>query len=453
MSLAFSSLIAFIIALGALVTVHEFGHFSVARRMGVKVLRFSIGFGKPLLRWQGKDGTTEYVIAAIPLGGYVKMLDEREGEVDPAERHLAFNNQPLWSRIAIVSAGPFANIMMAVVIYALVFSLGITGLKPVVGDISPDSAAGMAGFEQQDLIVAVEDRDVHTWQETRIQILDALMSHDDFVVRVLTSEGLERNRTVKPASEDILKREGDVLENIGLSAWRQDASPVVVDVEKGSAAQKAGLQSGDIIISTNGQPVKSLNTWIDLVKDSASSLLVLEVERNGERISIMVTPTEIEENGEKIGRVGAMVSSSALNQDMLVQVQYSLPVSILKAAEKTYHMSVLTLKMIGELITGRASARNISGPITIAEYAGRSASIGFQYYLDFIAFISVSLAVLNILPIPLLDGGHLLYYLVELVKGSPVSESVEAIGQRIGIVLLACLMTLALFNDLTRLLS
>ncbi len=454
MSLAFSSLIAFIVALGVLVTAHEFGHYWVARRMGVKVLRFSIGFGKPLFRWRWKNNDTEFVLAAIPLGGYVKMLDEREGEVTPAERAYAFNNQSVWSRIAIVCAGPLANVLMAIVVYALVFSIGISGMKPVVGEVEIDSIAAQAGFMAKDRILAVDGEQVETWQQTRLALLDSVMSRGSVSIQVETETGFERERNLYLRDSMLLKQEGDILENIGLTRWWPDISPVISKVEAGSAAEMAGLKPGDQIISTNENSVKSLREWVEIVQSSPSKQLDLKVIRDGETITKSITPIEVDREGKRIGYVGAGVTvPREVNQKMIVLVRYAFPESVVKAGKKTYSMSVLTFKMIGELITGRASVRNISGPITIAEYAGRSFSIDFRYYLDLIAFISISLAVLNILPIPLLDGGHLLYYLVELVKGSPVSEAFEAIGQKIGILLLACLMALAIYNDLTRLLS
>jgi regulator of sigma E protease len=452
MSLAFSSLIAFIVALGVLVTVHEFGHFWVARRLGVKVLRFSVGFGKPLLSWRGKDGVTEYVIAAIPLGGYVKMLDEREGEVKPEERHLAFNNQNVWSRIAIVCAGPLANVIMAILVYALVYSLGITGIKPVVGDIESDSIADIAGFKTKDLITEVVDEPVSTWQQVRIEMLDALMSHDDFAVKVKTAEGADEIRYLQIRDIELLKLEGDIIKNLGLSPWWPVIEPVIGEVEAGAAAERAGLQVGDRLLEANGELIESWYDWVEVIQASPEQPIKLLVKRQDTELEITVIPDKVDIEGRTIGRVGAAALPTNAS-DMRVLVRYGVPMSVIKAFGKTYNMATLTFRMIGELVTGRASAKNISGPIAIAEYAGRSASISIRYYLDFIAFISISLAVLNILPIPLLDGGHLLYYIVELVKGSPVSETVEAIGQRIGIALLACLITLALFNDLTRLLS
>ncbi|MBN1379441.1 MAG: RIP metalloprotease RseP [Gammaproteobacteria bacterium] len=455
MSLAFGSLIAFIVALGALVIVHEFGHYWVARRLGVKVLRFSIGFGKPLLRWRGKDNSTEYVVAAIPLGGYVKMLDEREGPVSPQERHLAFNNKSIWARIAIVCAGPFANVIMAILVYTVVYSMGITGIKPIVGDIQKESVAEIAGFKSKDLIIAVAGKPVGTWQQVRLETLDALMSHDNFTIRVKTADDIEEDRFLRVRDAGLLKSEGDIIDNLGLLPWWPTIEPVIGEVIENGSADRAGLKAGDRLLKGNDKLIESWRDWVEIIQNSPGQEVKLLVLRQHNEIEIFIIPDKVEVEGQTIGRVNARPAASSSDeiQDLQILVRFSIPVSFIKALEETYSMSALTFKMIGELVTGRASVRNISGPISIAEYAGRSASIGLQYYLNFIAFISISLAVLNLLPIPLLDGGHLLYYLVELVKGSPVSESVEAIGQRIGIALLACLMTLALFNDITRLLS
>lgn len=455
MSLALSSVIAFVVALGVLVTVHEFGHFWVARRFGVKVLRFSIGFGRPLLRWGGRSGGTEYVLAAIPLGGYVKMLDEREGEVRPEERHLAFNTQKVWPRIAIVCAGPLANVIMAILLYMLVYTLGITGIKPLIGEVEPGSYAAEAGFAKQDLIIDVAGHPVSTWQQVRLETLDALMGHDDFAVRVKTADGKEQNRILNVHNAGLLKLEGDIIDNLGLRPWLPQIEPVLGKLTPGAAAERAGLETGDRILRANGQNVESWGNWVQIIRNSPNQKVRLLVQRGDAQLELSVVPDKVEAEGQNIGRIGALplTRDDTEMQDVRVLIRYSVPASFIKAVEKTLNMARLSFEMIGELITGNASAKNISGPITIAEYAGRSFDVSFQYYLDFIAFISISLAVLNILPVPLLDGGHLLYYLIELVKGSPVSESVEAIGQRIGIALLACLMTLALFNDLTRLLS
>lgn len=456
MSFILSSIVAFLIALGILVTVHEFGHFWVARKLGVKVLRFSVGFGKPLLRFQRAPESTEYVLAAIPLGGYVKMLDEREGEVPAEEKHLAFNTQSVWTRIAIVCAGPFANVVLAVLFYTIVFSTGIPDRKPIIGDVEPNSIAAAAGFENQDEIVAIAKQPISTWQQVRLAFLDQLLAEEEFSVTVRTSMGSDQQRYLNLTGHQLLKQEGDILQNIGLNEWWPTLEPIIDELTPGQAAERAGLHTGDRVLQVNDISVSSWSEWAKLVRQYPEQAIVVLVDRDGERLEIEVIPASYDHGGKIIGRVGAtpLVTDNFKKQvdDLRVLVKYPLHSAFVKAFVKSWQMSVRMFKMIGELITGGASLKNVSGPITIADYAGKSARISISYYIDLIAFISISLAVLNILPIPLLDGGHLLNYIIELIKGSPVSEQVEALGQRIGIVLLACLMSLALYNDITRLL-
>lgn len=448
------SLLAFVVALGILVTVHEFGHFWVARRLGVKVLRFSIGFGKPLLRHRRKNDPTEYVVSALPLGGYVKMLDEREGEVKPEEKHLAFNNQPVWSRMAIVCAGPLFNILLAVVVYAAVFSIGITGIKPVVGSVVENSFAEQAGFRGDDEIVTVDSRPVRTWQEARIAILEAVIDEDDVDFGVLTQDGETRSRVVRLSGEKILKDQGDIIERLGFLPWETEIDLEVAEVKAGSAAEKAGLLAGDVILATDGKKVRSLQEWVGYVQKRPGQDIELQVLRDRATVGLTVTPEAKSSEQGTVGIVGAAVGVSGdPYREHRVTVRYNPVVSVGKGLQKTWDMTLLTFRMIGELITGSASVRNISGPITIAEYAGKTARIGLSYFLDLLAIISVSLAVLNILPVPLLDGGHLLYFVIEIIKGSPVSERAQLVGQNIGIIILGCLMTLAFYNDIARILG
>lgn len=448
------SLLAFIVALGILVTVHEFGHFWVARRLGVKVLRFSIGFGKPLWRYRRKGDPTEYVLAALPLGGYVKMLDEREGEVEPEERHLAFNNKSVWSRIAIVSAGPLFNILLAVVVYTAVFCIGITGIKPVVGSVVESSFVEQAGFQAGDEITAVESQTVRTWQEVRLAVLDTIIDGDDIDIGVMTRGGDTRIRTIRLNEKRILKDQGDIIQMLGFQLWEPRIEPVIAEVIAGGAAEKAGLLAGDKILAVDGEKVESWRQWAQYVRQRPERSIELQVLRENRTIELTVVPESKPSEEGAIGMVGAAVNVPGdLYREHRVMVRYNPVVATGKGLQKTWDMTLLTFRMIGELITGGASVRNISGPITIAEYAGKTASIGLSYFLDLLAIISVSLAVLNILPIPLLDGGHLLYFVIEIIKGSPVSERVQIVGQNIGILILACLMTLAFYNDIARLLG
>lgn len=454
MSLFIVSVIAFLIALGILVTVHEYGHFWVARKCGVKVLRFSVGFGKPLYSYQRTPDSTEYVLASIPLGGYVKMLDEREAEVNPEERHLAFNQKSVWSRIAVVSAGPIANFLLAIVFFSLVFIVGIVGIKPIVGEVSPDSVAARAGLAKHDEIVKVLDTPVETWQQARLAILDQLVEQDKFTVTVRSSTAGLQDKRLDFSQSRILEQDGDVIENLGVRPWWPEVQPEVAKVVAGSAAEAAGILVGDRIIAVNNQPITSISQWREVVAAHPEQEIVFDIVRDSKTFQLPITPKSQTENGKRFGFVGiGPVSPADQVEHMRVLVQYSFVEALWRGTVKAWDMSVLTVRMIGKLITGNASVKNVSGPITIAEYAGRSANLGLSFYLNLIAIFSISLAVLNLLPIPLLDGGHLLYYLVELVKGSPVSEHVEAIGQRVGFAMLGCLMLLAFYNDITRLLS
>ncbi len=452
MSQILISLIAFIVALGILVAVHEFGHFWVARKLGVKVLRFSVGFGKPIWSYRHSDDSTEYAVAAIPLGGYVKMLDEREGEVKPEERHMAFNTQPVGSRIAIVLAGPVFNFLLAIVLYSLVFALGITGIKPVVGEVAAGSPAEQAGFKSEETITMVQNKPVRTWQEVRLGVLDAAIEDNTISFEVLTPGGSEQRRLIQLAGIQLLKEQGDIIQKLGLQMWRPVLEPVIDKVVAGSAAEKYGLQPGDRILTANGQQISAWSEWVALAREHPLEKIELQLQRDDRLLTTVIVPDSKEENGKAIGFVGVSVKPPVDEpKDMRVLVQYSMLDSMWRGLTKSIDMTLLTFRMIGELIVGNASPRNISGPITIAEYAGKSASIDLSYFIDFVAIISISLAVLNILPIPLLDGGHLLYYLIEIIKGSPVSEKVQLVGQNIGIFILVCLMSLAFYNDITRL--
>jgi regulator of sigma E protease len=404
------------------------------------------------LRYRRKNDPTEYVISALPLGGYVKMLDEREGEVMPEERHLAFNNQSVWSRIAIVSAGPLFNILLAIVVYTAVFCIGITGIKPVVGGVVENSFVEQAGFQAGDEIVTVDARKVRTWQEVRLEVLETVMGDDDIDIGVVTQGGENRTRTIQLHGEKILREQGDIIEVLGFRVWEPErVEPVISEILPGGAAEKAGLMAGDKILVVDGEPVESWIQWVKYVRQRPGQSIALRVLRQDHMVELTVVPESKPSKEGSIGMVGAMVDDPY--HDHRVMVRYNPAVALGKGLLKTWDMTLLTFHMIGELITGSASVRNVSGPITIAEYAGKTASIGLSYFLDLLAIISVSLAVLNILPIPLLDGGHLLYFVIEIIKGSPISERTQLIGQNIGIIILGCLMTLAFYNDIARLLG
>ena len=451
------SIVAFIVAIGVLVTVHEYGHFWVARKMGVKVLRFSVGFGKPLwLRRAGPD-QTEYVIASIPFGGYVKMLDEREDEVPAEDLDRAFNRKSVWRRIAIVVAGPAFNFLFAIVAYYLIFLVGVTGLKPVVGAIAPEAPAYTAGVQPGDLILSVNGIETPTWEKAHFTLLEESVSSEQLILQVRSDDAEIRERVIDIRNLALLEKEQiNLMRDLGLSRWQPVGPPIIDEVIDGGAAAEAALLAGDRIVSLDGIEIETTGQWVELVRSNAETTMVLRVLRDGERVDLDLTPRSRTEDGETFGFIGVrhrVDVPEAVLEDMRVQERYGPVEGLVAAADKTWRMTWLTLKVLGKLVVGEASVRNLSGPITIADYAGKSARIGLEPFLAFLAIISISLGVLNLLPVPMLDGGHLLYYLVELFKGSPVSEQTEIVGQKVGIVLLFCLMSIALYNDLLRLVS
>lgn len=448
------SLAAFVVAIGVLVTVHEFGHYWVARRLGVKVLRFSIGFGKPLWkRTFGKD-QTELVVAALPLGGYVKMLDEREGDVAVAELPRAFNRQPVKTRIAVVVAGPAFNFLFAIIVYWAMFVTGVPGMKPVVGEVTPGSYAAEAGIRGNDEILAVNGESTPTWEATVLALLEAdLDGLERVAVTIRDDDGQERHLQAHFESPDELLKKGGVLENFGLSPWQPPA--MIESLVAGGAGERAGLLPGDQVVLADGVAISNWGQWVDFVRERPGQEIAVQVLRNGEAVSLTVRPDSITDSGREIGRIGAYVQLPDDEQraTMRVVVRYGLLRAVPEALDKTWQVTMLTLRTLWKMVSGRASVENLSGPITIAQYAGQSAAIGLASFLGFLGIVSVSLGVLNLLPVPVLDGGHLLFYLVELVKGSPVTDAIQLAGQKIGIVLLLALMSLAFYNDLIRLLD
>lgn len=446
-------LLAFIVAVGIIVTVHEFGHYWAARKLGVKVLRFSVGFGKPLLKHVSSKDKIEYVLASIPLGGYVKMLDEREGEVPRYIVRQAFNRQPVWKRFVIVSAGPAFNFVFAVLAYWMAFMVGVEGIKPTVGEVLHDSIARKAEIKSGDTFIYVEDVAVQTWQQTLIQLLDKALESGAAKVTLRSKDSSQRVVALDLSDTNHLLSEGELLEKIGITPWRYRLEPVFGEIDSG-VAKTAGMRAGDRVISVDGEEV---NSWVDLVtyvRAHAGVSIDMLIRRNGENINFVLVPERVNENGETFGRIGVypFVDQALLDRQRVI-VRYNLFDAVVKGIVETWEHSILTLKILWRLVKGEASLKNISGPITIAEYAGGAAAIGFSAFVSALALISIAIGILNLLPIPALDGGHLLYYLIEIVKGSPVSEQFEMVGQRVGIIVLIGLMSLAFYNDIHRLLQ
>ena len=452
-----NSVLAFVVAIGILVTIHEFGHYWVARLCGVKVLRFSVGFGKPLwIKKAGKD-QTEYVIAAIPLGGFVKMLDEREGPVDDSELNRSFNRQSVAKRFAIVFAGPAFNFIFAIVAYTLMYMNGVNGIKPIIGDVANPSAAFSAQVHKKDLILSVNDIETPSWQKTRLTLMQQAIDSPQLNLHVQGENLQTRSLTLDATGLDFLQDEkSDIVKKLGLSMWRPDIPPVIDEVIAGGAAEEAGLQANDKIISLDNRLVTNVHDWVERIRASADKTISLVVERDNQRVVLSMTPRSRYQEGETFGFIGVknvVIIPPELREQLRSIEQYGLFGALSEAIDKTWNMSTLTLKVLGKLVIGEASVKNLSGPITIAKYAGLSAQIGLEQFFAFLAIISISLGVLNLLPIPVLDGGHLFFYCIEIIKGSPVSETMEAFGQRIGLTLLLMLMSIAIYNDVLRLIE
>lgn len=452
MSLLLTTL-AFIVALGVLIVVHEYGHYLVARLCGVKVLRFSVGFGRPLLTRRGRDGT-DWVIAAVPFGGYVKMLDEREAPVAAPELPRAFNRQSVWRRTAIVAAGPVANFLFAIAVYAGLFMYGLPEARPVIGPPPAASAAADAGLHSGDTIVAVNGEAIATWQQLRWRVLKGALQGEQL--------RLERIGEQSHLSEVVLDlsrfagtdAERDLMAAIGLQLYRPPLEPVLGQVEADSPAEHGGLRSGDRILRIDGRAIDRWSALVAAVRAGPEQALRFTILRDGHEEQLSVTPEAREIDGQRIGRIGAAPFVPPTHAErILVRTQYSLVEAVGLAADKTLDIAVFSLRMLGKMLLGEVSWKHLSGPVTIADYAGQSAQAGWISYLTFLALISISLGVLNLLPIPLLDGGHLMYYALEVIKGSPVSDRVMELGQRVGLTLLLIMMAFAFYNDLNRLFS
>ena len=446
----FWNLGSFILALGILVAIHEYGHFWVARNMGVKVLRFSIGFGKPLLKWHDKY-KTEYVIAAIPLGGYVKMLDERVDEVPANERHLSFNAKSVQARIAIVAAGPVANFLFAIVALAAMYMVGVQSVKPVVGSITEGSRAEQAGIMPSQHIIKIGDDDVATWQDATFSLMSSLGEQSvDVTVR---DENLQtRVKTLNLDGWKLDQQDVPPLSSLGIVPFRPQATLTIAAVTKNSAAEQANLQAKDIILAVNGETISNWQQLVNLITQSANKSLQFSVKRQDSIKTITVTPKgRVDNNGIEQGFLGV---APVVQQwpDGYVETRHYGPLdSIVRGTKETWRLITLSFDMIGNLITGQVSVKNLSGPVGIAVGAGTSVSYGLVAFLSFLALISVNLGVFNLLPLPVLDGGHLMYYIIELFRKKPVSEKTQEFGFKVGALLLIFLTCFALFNDVSRL--
>lgn len=444
---------SFIVALGLLIIVHEFGHFWVARRVGVKVLRFSVGFGKPLITRKYGEDQTEFVIAAFPLGGYVKMLDETEAPVAPEEIHRAFNRKSLPKKAAVVVAGPLFNLLFAVFAYWVIFLGGIEGLKPEVGYVVDNSPASIAGFHVGDELLEVNGKQIQTWGQRRLYLYGQVLDGDRLQFRVRSNEGRVRTITIDTSTLSISDIGPSLMgKGLGLYVKQPALLPIIGEVADGPA-KGAGLQSGDRIVSIDGEAIA---TWEDMaahIHAKPDQAINVGYQRGEVRKNVSMVPKPTTVNGNKIGLIGIAPQAPDIPPTMIRQVNYGPVESLVEAAVQTWTMSTLTLKMMGKMIVREVSTENISGPITIAQYAGQSASIGLRPFIMFLAVISISLGVLNLLPIPVLDGGHLMYYAIEAIKGSPLSEQARLLGQQVGVVILAMLMMLAFYNDLIRIIK
>jgi regulator of sigma E protease len=444
---------AFLVAIGILVAVHEFGHYWVAKKLGFKVLRFSIGFGKPLLTRIGKDSDrTEYCLSAIPLGGYVKLLDEREGDVDPRELHRSFTRRPIAHRVAVLLAGPAMNLIFASLLYAVLAMAGTEIVKPVVGQVRLDSPAAAAGLRSGDEIVRVGDYPVEDTEELQIDLLRQVSAGANVPIEV-RRDGAEFGVTLNLGEDTrTLTEPGKLLPGLGfdLATWRADTT--VQSVPAGSAGERAGLKPGDRLLAVDGRPITNSSDFIGAVTGAPGQSLAVELRRGTERLTLPTPVPKVVEDGRAIGRLGITLAEGQRSWPPgLLEIRRSGPIDAIGVGvRKTWEMSSLTVQMLWRMVTGEVSAKNISGVVSIAEFAGISAYLGLTAYMAFLAIISVSLGVLNLMPVPLLDGGQVAYQLVEAVKGSPLSERAQSFGQQVGIALLVVLMSLAFYNDISR---
>ncbi len=448
-----TTLLSFLFTLAVLIVVHEFGHYVVARACGVKILRFSIGFGRILASRHDRHGT-EWALSAVPLGGYVKMLDEREGEVSPEELPLAFNRKGIWRRMAIVVAGPAANFLLAVLLYWGLYATGVPAMKPLLAQAPAGTPAAAAGITSGERVLSLNGEKVASWQDLRLMALRDGFGAKDMRLETQDRQGQIHPRRLDLGKVDMAGYEDDPLRRLGLEPYTPPMEPVIGKVMPGGVAAKAGMRAGDRILAADGKPLTQWETFVKAVRAHPDQKLDLRLRRGPDELDLTLVPESVEQDGQRIGRIGAAPRvDPQLFAELQTELRYSIPNALVHGVRETWELSAFSLAMLGRMVLGQVSLHNLAGPITIADYAGQSASAGATAYIAFLAMISISLGILNLLPIPLLDGGHLLYYLVEFFSGRPVSEHVQAIGQKIGLALLAFLMFFALYNDLLRLLS
>ena len=449
---------AFVVAIGVLVAVHEFGHFWVARRLGCKVVRFSIGFGRPLARWRGRaPDYTEYWLSSIPLGGYVKLLDEREAPVRAEERDRAFNRRPILHRIAVLLAGPAFNFIFAIVAYWLMYVSGVPGIKPIVAEVAPDSVAAKAGLVADDEIIAVGDRSVGTWERSVLAILDELLADGEIDLTVRDPDG-----GVRHVDLDVRGRQHELTEpqalfkGLGIQpAFSPQSLPAIAgELTPDGPAERAGFETGDIVVSAAGQSIATWQQWVDFLRARPGEKVDVTVRRDGEERSLDLRIGAEEEDGATVGRIGFgqnVEAAAGLMADRARAVErYGVFEALPRGIRQTWDISALTVRMLARMVVGEVSVRNISGPLNIAAFAGDSARAGLSAFISFLAVVSISLGVLNLLPVPLLDGGQVVYQIAEWIKGAPLSERAMTFGQQVGILLLMVLMGFAFYNDLTQ---
>jgi regulator of sigma E protease len=464
---ALFSVLAMLVTLGILVTIHEYGHFRIARLCGVKVEKFSIGFGKSIVSWRGKPeagdapgDATEYVIGILPLGGFVKMLGEND-EVSPAQSKRAFNQKSLWQRSAIVAAGPIANFLLAIVVYWLMFVTGVTGLAPVIGQVKDNSMAAIAGLRVGDEILQVDGTTTQTWQDVNMQLLDRL-GESGSVELVVTSvdSSLEQEISIPLQRWLVGASEPDLLDNLGITPFHQVLPAQIGEVLPEGRAEEAGIRAGDVITSANNAPIATWAEWLEVISSNPEQLIQVGIQRDNQNLAITLKPAvrlaedgtpELDEEGNTQGYIGAAPKIPVLPEVMNRNISYSPIAAIPQALTETWDNSVFVLVSMKKMLIGLISVENLSGPLTIAQVAGQTASYGLEYYLSFLAVLSVSLGVLNLLPIPVLDGGHLFYYAVEGIFRRPVPRKIQEWGMQLGIMLVAGVMFLALYNDMNRL--